>query len=332
MRDRIMKNMGLLITVPTLALYVLLSYIFIESLQVNILQIVVNGAILFVGAVIVNTALTHQGILLGCENKSYQATQKSYLEEKDKIYPYLKDLQLFLDMDYQQTLKKARTNFTYMAGYNYLDVFTEDGKFKNEFVVPKPQCKGCFKHLQEEWKSYKNKVKAITKAKKFKLTRLTTFQLLNAEENDAKDPNNYGITKANYLKKNSISNFIVRIVGAVLLQSISFGFTGFNLQSLLVQLVNIFLILCSGAYSMYKAYYFVVDKHRQTILFKMNKLEEFYNVVINGLLEEIQAQADIENVKQKEGKDVCTKISTNAESGVVETIYNGENSWQNNGV
>lgn len=327
MKDKIMKNMGLIITVPTLALYVLLSYVFIDSFQINILQIVVNGAILLVGAVIVNTALMHQGILLGGENKSYQATQAAYLQEKDKVYRYLKDLQLFLDVDYQEMLKKARTNFTYMAGYNYLEVFSEDGKYRNEFVVPKPKKKGIFKYFSEEWKNYRNKKRAIAKARKYKLTRLTTFILLNAEENDGKDPNNYGITKANYLKKNSISSLVSRIVGAILLQSISFGFTGFSLQSFLVQLVNIFLILCSGAYSMYKAYYFVVDKHRQTILFKINKLEEFYNVAITDELEN-----KAENLKEREGEDVCAEIPTNAESGVVETVHDAECNWQDDSV
>lgn len=324
MRDKIMKNMGLIITVPTLALYVLLSYVFIDSFQINILQIVVNGAILLVGAVIVNTALTHQGIILGGENANYQATQSAYLKEKDKVYPYLKDLQTFLDADYLLLLEKARTNYTYMAGYSYLEIFTEDGKYRNEFVVPKPEKKGLFKHFSEEWKNYRNKLKAITKARKYKITRLTTFMLLNAEENDAKDPNNYGITKASYIKKNSINSLVSRIVGAILLQSISFGFTGFSLQSFLVQLVNIFLILCSGAYSMYKAYYFVVDKHRQTILFKINKLEEFYNIAVTGVLANTS--------EQKEEENVCTEISTNAESDMVEAVYDGECNRQDGSI
>lgn len=311
-----MKNMGLIITIPTLALYVLLSYVFIDSFQINILQIVVNGAILLVGAVIVNTALTHQGIILGGENANYQATQAAYLKEKDRVYPYLKDLQTFLDRDYLLLLQKARTNYTYMAGYNYLEVFTEDGKYRNEFAVPKPEKKGLFKHFSEDWKNYRNKLKAIAKARKYKITRLTTFMLLNAEENDAKDPNNYGITKASYIKKNSINSLVSRIVGAILLQSISFGFTGFSLQSFLVQLVNIFLILCSGAYSMYKAYYFVVDKHRLTILFKINKLEEFYNIAVTGFLRN--------KAENKEEENVCTEIPTDAESDMVEAVHNGE--------
>ena len=323
MKDKIMKNMGLIITVPTLALYVLLSYVFIDSFQINILQIVVNGAILLVGAVIVNTALMHQGIILGEENKNYQATQFAYLKEKDKVFPYLNTLQRYLDDEYEKMLKKARANYLFMAGYDYLDVFSEDGKYNANFVIEKPRVQGMFKIFTEEWRSYKNKKRLVMKARKYKLTRLTTFQLLNSEENESNDPNKFGITKAGYLKRNSVTNIVTRIVGAILLQSISFGFTGFNLKSLLVQLINIVLILCSGAYSMYKAYYFVIDKHRQTILLKMNKLEEFYNIAITERME---------RQENKEGEDVCTEIPTDAKSDMVETVRSGEYTRQDDSV
>ncbi len=99
--------------------------------------------------------------------------------------------------------------------------------------------------------------------------------LLNV--NASRDPNNFGITENQYTKKQSGMSIASRLLFSVLLQSISFGFYGFNITTFLTQLLNVVLILLSAFFAMFNAYSFMVKTHRETIIKKINKLEEFDN-------------------------------------------------------
>ena len=93
--------------------------------------------------------------------------------------------------------------------------------------------------------------------------------------NASRDPNNFGITESQYTKKQSGLSIASRLLFSVLLQSISFGFYGFNVATFLTQLLNVVLILLSAFFAMFNAYSFMVKTHRETIIKKINKLEEF---------------------------------------------------------
>lgn len=288
MKEKLLKSMGFFIVLLDIAIYFIMSYVFVDSFQVNILAVVVNGTLLFVGAIVATTAMMKQGLLLGKDNDKYRETLEAHLKEKTKILPNINKLQSWLDEDYLELLKTGRSVYISSAGYSYEEVFNTDGKLNNEFKIKKPLKIGInhwyhavttpFNRLinwafSDEWKLYREKKNLIRKAKNYKVTKLMVSDLLNI--NASRDPNNFGITESQYTKKQSGLSIASRLLFSVLLQSISFGFYGFNVATFLTQLLNVVLILLSAFFAMFNAYSFMVKTHRETIIKKINKLEEF---------------------------------------------------------
>ena len=288
MKEKLLKSMGFFIVLLDIAIYFIMSYVFVDSFQVNILAVIVNGTLLFVGAIVATTAMMKQGLLLGKDNDKYRETLEAHLKEKTKILPYINKLQSWLDEDYLELLKTGRSVYISSAGYSYEEVFNTDGKLNNEFKIKKPLIIGIihwynaltttFSSLinwafSDDWKLYREKKNLIRKAKNYKVTKLMVSDLLNI--NASRDPNNFGITESQYTKKQSGLSIASRLLFSVLLQSISFGFYGFNVATFLTQLLNVVLILLSAFFAMFNAYSFMVKTHRETIIKKINKLEEF---------------------------------------------------------
>lgn len=333
MKEKLMKNMGYLIVLLDIAIYFILSYVFVDEFQDDILAILVNGALLFIGAITATIAMMKQGILIGRDNDKYKETLAAHLTQKKKIYPKLNKLQGWLDYNYLDLLKIGRSMYVNSAGYDYHELFNDDGKRVRDFKIEKPKPVKYDKWYQkmllpfyklfnwmfgDEWKVYREKKGYINKAKRYKITRLTVSDLLNI--NADKDPNDFGITEKQYQKRESGISIASRLIFSVLLQTISFGFYGFNLETFLVQMLSVVLILLSAFFSMFNAYSFMVKTHRETIIKKINKLEEFDNVE-KSVFEEIKSKEEHKN-------DTCTEIPVRTEGSVVEAIHGQINTGQ----
>lgn len=332
MKQLFSKSMGYIIAVLVVVFYFVLSYLVVECWELNSAKTILEGSLLFISAVIVYSSLTKQGILKGRGNDKYIETVKSHITAKQKIFPNVKHLQAWLDKNYYQLLKIGRQTFISSAGYNYEEVFSEDGKIITTFKVKKPEAMKfnrkwwkpikCFAKLGrficgEDWKVYRMCKSYIKKAKHYKITRLTVSSVINIDAEE--DPNNFGITEKQYLKRENSKNIIFRLIFSFLLPSVTFAFNGFSIETLFVQMISILLILISATFSMFGAYFFMVKTHRETIIKIVNKLEEFDN-------------ADLTEFKNEEKKDerIHTKESVCSQSSMVEEIrtesHIGENS------
>ena len=324
MKEKLMKNMGYLIVLLDVAIYFIVSYLFVDKIQTNILSIIVNSALLFVGAIIATNALMKQGILTGRDTQRYKDTLTAHITQKNKIYPKIKHLQSWLDADYRKLMKMGRTVYVNSAGFDFEEIFTEEGKVKDGYKVKKPDpviyktkwqkltawIRRLFRWMfSEDWKIYRQKKAFIRKAKRYKVTRQTVSYLINIDED--KDPNDYGETEKQYTRRQSTINTVSRLFFSVLLQTVAFGFYGFNMRTFIVQLLNIVLILVSAFWSMYNAYFFMVKTHRETIIKKINKLEEFDSSDLT----------EFENkLKEKEDGKVHSEESMSTKTNVVEEI------------
>lgn len=307
MKEKLLKSMGFFIVLLDIAIYFIISYVFVDSFQVNLLAIAVNGTLLFVGAIVATSAMMKQGLLLGKDSEKYKETLTAHINEKQKIFSKINNLQSWLDYNYLELLRIGRTVYVNSAGFNYEDIFNCDGKLNNDFKLKKPlkidinrwysPITMPFKRLiywlfSDEWKLYREKKALINKAKNYKITRLMVSDLLNI--NASRDPNNFGLTESQYQKRQSGLSIASRLLFSVLLQSISFGFYGFNITTFLTQMLNVVLILLSAFFAMFNAYSFMVKTHRETIIKKINKLEEFDNVPID-LLERLTKLKEKDN-------------------------------------
>ena len=322
MRERIMKGMGYIVVLLDVAIYFLLSYVFVEDFQNNILTTLVNGALLFIGAMVATIAMRKQGFLNAGENAKYKETLEAHLTQKQKIYPKLSKLQLWLDYDYAKLLKIGRSVFVNSAGYDYEQVFTEQGKVISSFEVDKPKpmvfSKRCFPPItwllklfrwlfSDEWRIYRKKKKYISQAKHYKVTRLTVSDIMNVEAE--RDPNNFGITEKQYSARDTGFSVISRLIFSILLPSISFGFNGFNMATFIVQSINIALIIMTALFSMFCAYSFKVKTQRMSIIKKINKMEEFDNADLNAIIS-----------KEGNNENICTEKSFCPQGGMVEEV------------
>lgn len=337
LKEKLMKNMGYLIVLIDIGIYFILSYVYVEKLQVNILAIIVNSSLLFVGAVIATTAMMRQGILIGRDTEKYKETLTAHLTQKKKIFPKLNLLQGWLDRNYLELLKIGRSVFINSAGFDYNELFNADGKLINDFKLKKPEAKTYKKWYQrtillpflklgrwlfsDEWHLYREQKKFIRKAKRYKITRLTVSDIINV--NADADPNNFGITENQYQKRTAGKAAASRLIFSILLQSVAFGFYGFNIETFLVQLLSITMIVLTSLFEMFNAYSFMVKTHRDTIIKKINKMEEFDNADAK-VLAEIKAEKE----KEKEEQENDTEISLCAKSDLVQTLHGPDDTGQ----
>lgn len=325
MKEKLLKNMGWIIVILDVAIYFILSYVFVKGFQQNLLTVFVNGALLFVGAMVATVSMMKQGLLNGGENAKYKETLEAHLKQKQKIYPKLSTLQAWLDKDYEKLLKVGRSMYINSAGYDYEEVFFDSGKLNTNFKVDKPAAMQFTKHPKlwaplkviakffrwmfgEDWKVYRAKKRFIRKAKHYKITRLTVSDLMNVDAD--KDPNNFGITEKQYSARETTSSAISRLIFSMFLPSIAFGFFGFNLETLIIQILNMVLILMTALFSMFSAYSFKVKTHRNTIIKKTNKIEEFDNSGFT--LETIEKEKEIEHER------ICSEEPIHSETNMVE--------------
>lgn len=338
MKEKLMKNMGYLIVLVDIGIYFILSYVFVDNFQLNILSILVNGALLFVGALIATTAMMKQGILNGRDTERYKETLAAHLSQKKKIYPKLNNLQGWLDYNYLELLRIGRSVYVNSAGFDYVELFNEDGKLNNNFRLKKPEAKKYTKWYQkallpfyklfrwmfsDDWHIYREKKRFIKKAKKYKITRLTVSDLMNI--NASSDPNDFGITENQYQKRQSGLAIATRLIFSIMLQSVSFGFYGFNITTFLVQMLSVVMIVLSALFSMFNSYSFMVKTHRETIIKKINKMEEFDNV-------DKRIIDQIERNKEECKNDLYTEKPVREEASMVEAIHGQINTGQANNL
>lgn len=328
MKDKkIMKFLGYPIVILDVIIYFVLSYVFVDGFQNNIIANLVNGALLFIGAMIATSAMLHQGLLSGGETRKFQETLEAHIKQKQKIYSKLSKLQHWLDHNYQDLLEIGRSVYINSAGYEYNEVFTSNGKFISGFKIPKPKPLEYKKWYQkivipflklsrwmfsDDWNVYRERKRNIRRARRYRISRLTVSDLMNIDAD--KDPNNFGITEKQYISKQMGSSVITRLMFSCFLPCISWGFIGFNITTFITQMVNIVLILLTALFSMFCAYFFKVKTQRNSIIKKINKMEEFDNTPLN-ILEKLIV------TDKEEDHEVHAKVPILTPCNVVEEIH-----------
>ena len=142
--------------------------------------------------------------------------------------------------------------------------------------------------------------------------------------NADKDPNDFGITETQYMKRQSGVAFLTRMFFSFLFPCFSFGFYGFDLNNFFVQLLNIVLILFSSMFSLFSAYVFKIRTHRASIIKKINKLEEFDNADLSAFIKP--------NKEGEKDGTIHTEESLSAKGPLVEEICGNSNPGQENNI
>lgn len=290
MKERFTRNMGYVIVLFIIAMYFVISYLFIEGFNDNPIVSILDGILISIGTIVSTISMANQGIINGKYSEKYQSSLKSHLIKKQEIVHKINRLQDWLDEDYYRLMKMEKTTLVNSAGFEYEEVFGEKGKVLDFFKIPKPaklelktkkeRFFGLFYKMHyyfysEEWKYYRERKRFVKKARRYNITRLTVNDVVNINTN--KDPNDFGSNEAQYLKKKSFGTVLTRLFMSFGLPFIAFAYHDFSIAFFIQQLVIILMMIISSLMSMFFAFTYMVGANRDGVIKKTNKLEEFKN-------------------------------------------------------
>lgn len=328
MKEKFTRNMGYFIVLFVIAIYFVISYLFVEGFNENPIVSIIDGVLISIGTIISTISMTSQGIINGRYSEKYQDTLKSHILQKQKIINKLNNLQDWLDYDYANLTRIGKTTFVNSAGFEYEEVFGENGKVLNNFKLPKPKplelktkkekffalfYRIHYKFFGEEWKWYREQRRFISLAKRYKVTRLTVSDVMNI--NAKKDPNNFGHDESHYMKKKTGTTILTRLFISFGLPFIAFAYHDFNMQFFLQQLITILIMLVSAMMSMFFAYIYMITENRDGVIKKVNKLEEYEH---SDIFKSERKEPIIERVIKEEPKQQEIKTQPKVEELKIE--------------
>lgn len=256
----------------------ILSIIYIARGLINIVEtgkslfeILADGAIAFVVGFLITKLLSLQGLMKGEEDKRVHDTNKLYGETLLEISPFIEQLDKYCEIKNTKTLKREQTSILLSRGLKYSECI------ENEYVFKKPTNEMTRK---EKWYLFcdnQAKRKAIKKAKRLKLTPLTSSSL-TSDGGKMHDPFNFGMTKKQYEVKTTITKIFSKTIFAVIVGYFGVTFTkDFDWSNIIWTSIQITTFIAMGMIDFFKSYFFMIDGNRQRTIKKINELEMFRN-------------------------------------------------------
>lgn len=266
-KDFLRLNLFFFVVAIACIVYIIRGFVEIVETGKTIGEIIADGLVSAMFGFLISKLLSLQGLSKGeldpnviCTN---QLHSKTVLKITDKIYL----LDEWCENKNKEAIKNAQCKILATAGISY-DEFT----------------KGLFRVIRIDGEVYlpfeslpKDKRKAIKKARKVKLTPLTSSSL-TSDGGILDDPYNFGIDKKAFTRRRDGKQLISKIMCGVL-----FGFygvrliTNFNIANIIWTAIQVVLFLVMGVISYLQAYIFVVDEYRHRIIKKIDHLVKFDN-------------------------------------------------------
>lgn len=234
-------NIFFLVVLVTCVGYVLLGLVDIVKKDKSVLEILADGAMALLMGFFIGKLLSLQGVLKGEKSQLYKATVDSHDKLCTEVNGHIDKLDEFCRLKTKEAEDFIKTNILGQVGIKYTDYL--EGKYDhfNRKDLPK------------------NQYKAIKKAKKVKITALTTEGLMGSYSSKD-DPYNLGDTKEKRLVKDDGRAWITKILTAVL-----FGYFGvsmiteFSWANVIWTAVQVIVFVASGFGRYVKSYFFVTD-------------------------------------------------------------------------
>lgn len=258
----------------------------------TVLEIILDGALLYVFGLFINRLCELQGLLMGERDEKVISTNKLHAETVEKVNSYIDKLDSWCELKNKDALKTARITILSKAGLKYNSCFDEYGNAK-EFIIDESKLKS---KIIEVRRQEKRRIACFRNACNVKLTKLASCTL-TSNHGKPQDPYDFGRTKKQYMNKSTLTDAISKVGVAVIggLYAVDL-IKNFSWGNLIWQTVQVFLVLLMGGIKLYQAYIFVKDEQRGGTVSKIDNLMKFFNY----------AQAnETENNNIKEKSDVA---------------------------
>ena len=239
----------------------------------TLLEVFLDGALLYVFGLFINRLCELQGLLMGERDEKVISTNDLHAQTVEKINPYIDQLDPWCEIKNKDALKTARITILSKESLKYDNCFDEEGNAK-DYKLDEEKLSSKVKEVRRQ---EKKKFACFKSACNVKLTKLASCTL-TSNHGKPQDPYNFGRTKKQYMNKSTFSDAISKIGVAVIggLYAVDL-IQNFSWANLIWQTVQVFLVLLMGGIKLYQAYIFVKDEQRGGTVSKIDNLMKFYN-------------------------------------------------------
>ena len=279
-RDFIKLNLFFLVIAAACAVYVARGLINIVETGKSVAQIIADGAVAAAFGFFISKLMSLQGLAKGENNEFYLQTVKIHAEAVDKITDRLYLLDEWCEEKNRENYEREQRKILLRGGIT-LEEFR-----KGEYRLVTAE--GERTAVESELPKYKKK--AIKRARKLKLTPITSSSL-TSDGGKADDQYYLGRDKKSFERVRDGRQLTSKVACGIL-----FGYYGVNLISdfsvadLIWTAVQVAVFLIMGMISFLQGYFFIVDEYRHRIIKKIDNVQKFDNQtkgVKNGKVDEM---------------------------------------------
>jgi hypothetical protein len=250
---------GIGVAVVSIA-YLFWGYFKLYQQELSILEIIVTGAITVFVAYLIDSLLRWQGIIDGSVERSVLQAQDSHNAKVVEAQPYFEYSEGWSEEENRRARKMARTYILTQKGLRYSDFFEDDGEFKSDCKNLLKYEKGAPRYIKHR---YKEQIKALNKAIKFKITPVTLTKI-TSELNVNLDPNYLGRTRDEYTRQKGRMAGLTKVASFGVLSLVGFRvIQDPSIASFYYGLIQISIFLLFGFISYYLSYTYVTGEYVQ---------------------------------------------------------------------
>ena len=266
-QQKIYENLGFIFVFIVVLVYVAWGFATITTTEKTILEIIADTAISLTLGLSISVLLKMQGLIWGEMDEKFAGTVGLYGQTLERAVPHFYKLADFTDYKNKTAVIITRHNILQAVGLVYKDYYNDEGKFIGKYIDDEL--------LDEGFIAKQNA--AIDSSLNLKITYLSPSDLTSdtGKREVYSDPNDLGPTKEQHMKKGTVMQFLMKLVLAFV-----FGYFALEMlqdlskANIIWKVVQVTTFTLSGFIQLYKAYIFITNDYRNSLIKKTNLLDE----------------------------------------------------------
>ncbi len=255
-REYIRDNLVSIALVLLCIVWMLMGFVTLKLTGKSAEEVVADSLMLMLFGLTINRMCTIMGIKKGKQTKKYIDTNDLHGDKVSEASNDINSLVRWCEKENYLNKKEVQRKMLAPLGIAY-DDFVKDNIDYSRWEKP-------------------NKIKKkVSKIKNIKLHQISV-DALTTIINDRTDKFYYGRSEKKYKKSESIMDFISKPVIYIVLGLMAVDLiTNFSYGNLILKLIQLVILLSSGAMKYANAYTFIVDEFRAGTIMKINDLDRF---------------------------------------------------------
>jgi hypothetical protein len=274
------ETTGLIFGFALALLWVLFSFVLIQSRPFNLLDYFVETALLYAVYVSTIAAFRRYGFNRGYKNFDYLATESAHKEKVKETYGLNEELQAYCTKLYFDELKDKRMSYCAILGrpYDYFfDGITLRLGIKDQYLLER-QAEGVNVSKKELKRSINAARRLLNRLEKLDVDRFTPTLLKDVDhckEGHNLDSPRIWESQDEYEKRDSFKTLIQKFVWAAIFSFFVVNIKDVSWVSVVQKAFESIVVLISAAIAMERAHFFITHTQRKRIITRMQVLSDF---------------------------------------------------------